>query len=238
MLNQPKFLLSLEHHLPKIPQIETPTPVTIEVYTRAIGKAMSKAIDDSTPWKRPSPWAKSYFTQECKEAIHTKQQCRHRIDRLRKSGQTVPDNIIMQFTSARKQAKSLIRKTIRREHQDKVTKATENMQSVWKLVRWASNRDTSFQVYTPPIQGPNGLEFEPKSKAEIMANAFFPIPPPANLINLASSVYMKHEQTPSITREEITSSVIKMAKGKAAGPDDIPSEVLQAGLSLLLDHLD
>lgn len=70
-----------------------------------------------------------------------------------------------------------------------------------------------------------------------MADAFFPIPPPADLNDLTASEYCEKEQTSPIIKEEVTTSVTRLAKGKTAGPDEVPAEVLQAGLSVLLDHL-
>lgn len=61
-----------------------------------------------------------------------------------------------------------------RNHRERVQEATESSQGLWKLAKWARNREQR-QPFTPPLRYDNGpLKTEIKDKVELLKASFFP----------------------------------------------------------------
>ena len=150
----------------------------------------------------------------------------------------VPESELEELRIARRAAKSALSSSLTKDHREKVIKASENMGSVWRLAKWAKNRNTSFQAYTPPIEGPDGLIYEPEKKAKLFANTFFPVPPAPDLSDIdPHHTYNEKAGWTEITQQEVERAVKNLANNKAPGPDEIPSEIIKKAISVLLEPL-
>ena len=113
---------------------------------------------------------------------------------------------------------------------------------MWKLAKWAKNRETPYDPQTPTLQcdplesKSSGTASTPKEKAEVFARAFFPIPPEADLGDISGFIYPESVPMPPITKV-IESAIKHVPSNKVPGPDDIPNRVLKTHLPELLEHL-
>lgn len=189
--------------------------------TKAVVEALLKAIDEAVPWTTPtssSRFARSKFNEECKSAVVRKLRLRRQIWKRRLDGST-PKALLEEYRQARNKAKQLIRKNLQQNHRDKVTEAAKDMQKVWKLVKWAKNRDTPYAAYTPPMKLDGVITQNPQRKARALAESFFPTPPQADLSDTEHYEYPPPLETPPITSDEITAVFKRVPKNKAPGPD-------------------
>ena len=53
----------LEQYLPKLPTLKTITCAGIDKYTTELIKAITKAVEETTPRKRPSPYSKQWWNE-------------------------------------------------------------------------------------------------------------------------------------------------------------------------------
>lgn len=105
-----------------------------------------------------------------------------------------------------------------------------------------------FQIRIPLIstdrainnRSPSGSSAESNSeKATLLAQTFFPIPPPAEHIDTLRFDYpLPCVQSVPITQDEIRSTVLLLSPYSAAGPSGIPNIVIQKCLNLLISHLE
>ena len=77
-----------------------------------------------------------------------------------------------------------------------------------------------------------------EEKAQVLAKAFFPPPPPNPLAGADCSSYPTDvPNLPGITRDQIRRHAAKLSPYKAPGPDGIPNIVLTRCIDALLEHI-
>ncbi|QIW96748.1 hypothetical protein AMS68_002266 [Peltaster fructicola] len=81
------------------------------------------------------------------------------------------------------------------------------------------------------------LAYEPEEKAQLLKEAFFPTPPPADLSILNDFNYQMAEKMEPVTVEEVERAIQRAVAGKAPGPDEIPNQCLHWILKPLARYL-
>jgi hypothetical protein len=206
---------------------------SIDRYVHSIIDALKTGIDTSTPWLNPSPRSIPGFSQECKDICIEVQQLRRRWQ------QTRLEDDYEAYREARNRKGRHIKKTLRDTHRLKVAEASTSKSGLWKLVKWAKNRQNAAAACTPALVRPNGeLAHQPEEKAEIFRQTFFPPPLEADLSDINGYEYPLPNECPRITIPEIERAVRRAAPNKAPGNDDIINGILQQTLDILLPHLE
>lgn len=182
-----------------------------------------RAIEESTPWARPSQWSNSDFGPECREMVKTVRALRRRYTQTHD-----PDDWIY-YTIARNEKKRLVGKALKIGHRRRVQKATEaGPRGMWRLAKWARSRRGAYeQGITPTLISPSGRRAETvEDKAELFQEAFFPEPPPADLSDITDQhQYPEPIPLPKIERHEIETAIRATPPDKAPGEDGIPNSL-------------
>jgi hypothetical protein len=128
---------------------------------------------------------------------------------------------------------------LRQIHREKIEKAAESADSMWKVAKWARSRKTQTPNITPEFRDPatGRRAASPEEKAKLLKETFFPIPPEANTDDITHQTYTNQRKMPPIITGEIEEAVKEAAPLKAAGPDGIPNKVIQAALPQIKIHL-
>jgi len=205
---------------------------SIDSYVTSIVTALDAGIDASTPWSNPCPRSISGFNQECKDVCTEVQRLRRRWQRTRQ------DDDYEAYRQARNKKGRHIRKALRDTHRQRVEDASSSQSGLWKLVKWAKNRNNTSQACTPALAGPDGVRAgRPEEKAELLRQSFFPPPPQADLSDIEGYEYPPPLECPEITLPEIERAVRRASPNKAPGADGITNSILQQTLDILLPNL-
>lgn len=130
------------------------------------------------------------------------------------------------YRQARNHKARLIRKTLRDHHRRRIKDATSSTEGLWKIARWARNREPR-STCIPPLQRPDGqMETDATKKLDLFRQAFFPPPPEVDLEDTKDHIYPEPLHFPPITLEEITRAIRHMPGNKAPGKDTISSHLL------------
>lgn len=70
-----------------------PKKISLELCIKTLVEAISKALENATPWTYPMFHAKSHITGEVKEVIDRKIRIRHHIDRQFRKISQVPKHL-------------------------------------------------------------------------------------------------------------------------------------------------
>ncbi|KAI3184976.1 hypothetical protein DTO027I6_9891 [Penicillium roqueforti] len=201
-------------------------PQNIEAQCEKLLEVVQSAIEDSTPWAKPSAWSNSDFDDECKAAVKKVRRLRRRHTR------TKDPYDWMCYSEARNKKTRLVQKTLSRAHRRRVQQVIEDgPQGMWRLAKWARNRDGAYEKgITPSLkvqdpQAPGTLAETIEQKAEAFRTAFFPQPPPACLSDTVSFQYPPPIEFPPVTAQEIQEAVRGAKAGKAPGEDGIPNSL-------------
>lgn len=98
----------------------------------------------------------------------------------------------------------LIQKTLEQEHRAKIKDAVTKENGIWRLVKWAQNREGLTSKPVPALRKPDvGLAERLEEKLDILRKAFFPKPPEADLSDINGFSYPPGTLWPDITEEEV-----------------------------------
>ena len=204
----------------------------IDEQVRSIVTALQSGIDVSTPWSNPCPRSVSGFDEECKDICHEVQQLRRQWQRTRL------EDDYEAYRVARNKKGRRIQKLLRNTHRQRVEEASSSESGLWKLVKWAKNRQTVTPTCTPTLRKPEGgLARHAEEKAETLRQSFFPPPRRADLSDIDGYEYPPPITCPEITETEIKRAVRKAAPNKTPGTDDIPNGILHQTLDIILPTL-
>ncbi|OQD66240.1 hypothetical protein PENANT_c371G10633, partial [Penicillium antarcticum] len=124
----------------------------IEAECKELLEAVQSAIEDSTPWAKPSAWSNPDFDEACKATVNVVRRLRRRHTR------TKDPYDWMCYSEARNRKTRLIKKTLSRAHRRRVQQVIEDgPQDMWRLAKWARNRDGAYEKGITPslkIQDP------------------------------------------------------------------------------------
>ncbi|KAI9035708.1 uncharacterized protein KD926_002959 [Aspergillus affinis] len=120
----------------------------------------------------------------------------------------------------------VLARALRQGHRTWVRKATEaGPRGMWRVARWARNRDASGGL-VPTLKTPdNGLAQTAEQKVEVFRKVFFPYLPPADFSDIPTTSLPQQLDFPDLAEHEVLRCIRKAPPDKAPGPDGIPNKV-------------
>ena len=217
---------NLPTYLPNILDPEHATPDTLDQYAEDLTAAITKALQETTPRKRPSPFSKRWWNEDLTKQRREVNQCRRRYQRSR------DDRDREEWKNRQQQYFGDIKKAKQKTWRNFVEKADEK--TIWKVKKYMESVPTS--TYIPTL---NSYATSNEEKTKEFKEAFFPPPPPANLMDIRETVEYPESVACSshITMHQLQKAVDKTAPDKAAGPDEISNRVLKESFTELQHHL-
>ena len=197
----------------------------VDRFADELTTAISKAVKETTPRKRPCPHSKRWWTAELTAL-------RREANRLRNTYRRTKLNI--DKVAWRKKANHYMRK-IAQAKKDKWREFVKgaSQQSIWQVKRYVTN--IPVPSFVPTLDGHAASHGQ---KVELLQKGFFPQPPPAVLEDISKSAYPQEVPfAPEITIWQVREAVARLAPDKAPGPDEITNRVLKNSLSSIEDHI-
>ena len=182
---------------------------------------VNTTLEEMVPRAKPSPYAKRWWTKELSQLRHQLTVLRNRITTRRRRGQDTSHARLLVFQA-------------RKTYFDKMDlqKATH-----WKeFLNDASNvwnvnhviKGTSITVQVPTLCKNGRTAQQDKDKAEMLMEAFFPVPPMPEPPNQESNRPPRGIKVPyQITLQEATKAIFASNPKKAAGVDGLTFKVWQ-----------
>lgn len=186
-----------------------------------IVQTIDKAIEHHCPESRVCPRSVPGWTPEIKAAqMHARRLCQ-RFQLLR------TEEAWEEYRAARNLKGRLIKKLLRKNHWERIQEATETPSGLWKLAKWARNRQPR-QSFTPPLrEGLGPMKTQIDEKIALLKENFFPRMKEADLSDLQDYNYPEPVDWPPFTPREVQVALSSVATRKAPGPDGIPNLVLK-----------
>ncbi|OHW97034.1 reverse transcriptase [Colletotrichum incanum] len=209
------------------------TKTALDGYVEATVEAISTAIEASVPAKAPSPKSRTGWTEECANTLAEAKRLR----RVYSEQQT--EESWETYREARNRKGHVIRKALQRAHREAVETAAESPASLWRVTKWARNRQNQSPTVTPEIKKPNTTQIAttPGEKAALFKETFFPPPPEANLGDIDNASYSNQIILPLISESEVEEAIQEAAPLKAPGPDGVTNKALQIARPWITPHL-
>ncbi|KAJ5667630.1 hypothetical protein N7507_003494 [Penicillium longicatenatum] len=206
---------------------------------------IQQGVQQSTPWARPSAWAKPGWTPECSHIIKETRQSFRRWKTARKRHQSNIENehlydtcldLHEEYRTNRNKKGKTIKKALRDGYRSWIQDTIKaGPRGLWRVSKWARNRDQSGGgSIIPSLQKFDGSLAEiDEQKAELLRDTFFSKPPEADLSDIQqqsqtqsqSHPFNNQISFPSITEQEIRDAIHRTPPDKAPGPDGIPNRV-------------
>jgi hypothetical protein len=140
-LDTEKFCEELKHLLP--PRRRPRTRPALDAYTQELVDAIRKAADKVLPLRKPSSKAREGWDATCTEALAE-------TERLRRVYTRRPITATWElYREARNRKTRVVRKALRQAHRDRVELAAASPESLWKIAKWARNRENQPPSVTP-----------------------------------------------------------------------------------------
>ncbi|KAI1829300.1 hypothetical protein DTO027I6_9813 [Penicillium roqueforti] len=194
----------------------------IEAKCQELMGAIQTAIEDSTPWVKPSAWSNPDFDDACKVAVKE-------VRRLRRRTRTKYPYDWMCYSEARNRKTRLVKKTLSRAHQRRVQQVIEDgPQDMWRLAKWARNREGAYEKgITPSLEYriPKCLELSRKQWSKKQRHSGLPSSPNPRQPIYPTQTHSSTHSTPAVTAQEIQEAVRGAKAGKAPGRDGIPNSL-------------
>ncbi|KID81777.1 pol-like protein [Metarhizium guizhouense ARSEF 977] len=220
--------------LRNLPPLRRPrTRGALDQYEGEMVAALQNAIETAVPQRIWSPKARRGWDEECTRVLAEAKRLR-RLHNLYHTDETWEA-----YRKARNHKGRVIKKALRRGHRENVEKASESPEALWKMARWARNRNAPAPEVTPALQHPDTLQMtsDTAEKADIFRRAFFPCPPEADISDIEGAVYPERIDMPAITEQEVERAIREASPLKAPGPDSIPNKALQLVTTWIKPHL-
>ncbi|KAK0367942.1 zinc knuckle [Colletotrichum limetticola] len=143
------------------------------------------------------------------------------------------------YRTARNKKGRIIKKALQQAHREAVETAAESPRSLWKIAKWARNRQSQPPTVTPEIRNPNTSQVAatPEEKAALFKETFFLPPPEANLEDIDNASYSNQIGLPPVSESEVEDAIQEAAPLKAPGPDGITNLALQVARPWITPHL-
>jgi exonuclease III len=230
-VDEKRFKSAIVNNLP--PRRRPRTRGALDRYLGELVTVLQNAIDEAVPQRIWSPKSKRGWDEECTRALTETKRLR-RIYSLYHMDETWEA-----YRAARNNKGRVIKIALRRAHRENVEKASKSPDALWKLAKWARNRNTQAPEVTPTIQNPDTLQMvsDPAKKAEIFREAFFPAPREAELGDIEGATYPDRIAMPPITEQEVGRAIQEASPFKAPGPDGILNKALQLAATWIKPHL-
>ncbi|RFU23573.1 hypothetical protein B7463_g12765, partial [Scytalidium lignicola] len=199
------------------------SPAEIDSAVAGIIKALNKGIEEAVPEAKITQFSRPGFTSDVKEAIRNLKNANRRKQRY------PTEENFKAFQEARAKRDKAISKCNRQLHRDRVSNVRDEV-SLWRLAKWAKNREAPRVAYTPDIRRKDKTMAEDlQGKCKAFREVHFPKPPEANLEDIEGFRYPQSRgDWPEITEWEVTEALRHVPPDKAPGGDGIPNRVLKA----------
>ena len=161
------------------------TPRQIDEAVEHFIDIINRAVEESTPWARPSQYANPSFTGECREAVKETRRL------FRRYIATHSEEDWEVYRLARNQKGRIVKRALRSGFREFVKEAIgQGPQGLWRMSKWARNRgqDQGSSIM-PPLNTANGTTAESTDeKVQALREAFFPTPPEADLSDITKFI--------------------------------------------------
>ena len=210
-----------------LPEIITshPTPAILDQYAADITDAIQRAISDTTPRKRPSPFSKRWWNEDLtklRREANAKRR-RYQITRSILSRE--------EWREKRNEYKQEIRNAKEMRWKEFVEEADER--TIWMVKKFIDA--PTVPHFIPTINKAMSNE----EKADEFRSEFFPPPPPADISDiLTTNTYPPPVPCEGdITMLQLERAISKLSPDKAPGPDEITNRVLKRAFTTIQYHL-
>lgn len=186
----------------------------LEDETQYTTTTITQALEELVPRARESPYNKRWWTRELTGLRDEYTTRRNRVTTLRRRGDDTE--------KARKLASSARRtfhNAIDRQKRDHWKDFLDDPENIWKAARYAKRRETTTQM-PDLVEGEERAKTDTR-KAEILMEAFFPIPPEPEGDSRYHRRPGQSPDWPELTMHEIETAIFKSSQDKAPGPDEI-----------------
>lgn len=224
----------------KVPNLPVNTDEQIDARICELTRAITDAVDKSTPWARVGTVSKDYWTEECDVTTREARRAFHEMVR------DPTAYTELRYHHARNQKVTTIRKAQRDGFRTRIAETIEKGQGLGRLMKWAKERAASPKTLPqlPPlvVNNPTGSQprvaITPLEKTQALRDHFFPPAIEADLSDINNSIYPPPIDIPEeISEQELQDALQWVAKDKAPGPDRIPNRVLKAAQEWLTPRL-
>jgi ribonuclease HI len=205
---------------------------TLDNATEELIRNITEAATKTTPKLNLSKYSREGWNKECKEIQMDTRRKRREAQRSEDPGTWEEYRIL------RNQKGRLIKKTRQMEHRERVEQATADPRGLWKLAKWARNRESPIGRISK-LQTPQGtLTDEPLQKAKILSKKFFP-PPPAEVDteDIRRFQYTTPKELGPITQQEIKEAIKGTSPDKAPGPDGLTNRVIHHAMEAIMPQI-
>jgi hypothetical protein len=196
--------------------------------SRIYGKTITQVLEELVPRAKKSPYNKWWWTRELIGLRDEFTARRNRVTTLRRSGEDTK--------RARKLADSARRtfhNVIDRQKQDHWKDFLDKPENVWKAAKYAKRREATNQI-PDLVVGQERAGTDPR-KAEILMEAFFPVPPEPEGRTHYDRQLGQSLEWPELTMHETEKTIFESSQDKAPGPDEITFRVLDLPYHFYLD---
>jgi hypothetical protein len=191
------------------------TEAVIDDFAEQLVQAITKAVQETTPRKRPSPHSKRWWTKE----LSSLRKEANRLRNIYRRTKHEEDKVIWR-AKADEYAKEIEHATTSK-WKEYVNNA--NNKTIWQIKKYITNTPTP--TFVPTLDDEAASHDQ---KVTVLRKAFFPEPPPADLTDIPSAAYP--QEVPfevQITLRQIREAINRLAPDKAPGPDEISNRVLK-----------
>jgi hypothetical protein len=219
-MNVEKFLTFVSANLRMICLPEKPTPHEIDNTVDRLIDIVQQAAQTSTPWAKPSAWARQGWTPECTEAIKASRR------QYRRYMRTHDDEDWKEYTLARNAKGKVIKRAMKRGFRRWVPDTVDRgPRGLWKVSKWARTRDKSTGSNIPTLRSQEGPAETNQQKVKLLRQVFFPSPPAADLSDIDPTLHPNQLTFPAISQQEIIDAIKRAPSDKAPGEDGISNRV-------------
>lgn len=132
--------------------------------------------------------------------------------------------------------KRTIKKTLQAYHRERVEQATRDPNGLWRISKWATNREGR-TIVIPPLKRKDGTIIDSyEGKVSALRQTFFAEPDPPDLTDIIYPV-AKLEIMLFITEQEVHKAITKTSPDKVLEPDGILSRILVLVALYIAKHL-
>ncbi|OGE48027.1 hypothetical protein PENARI_c033G04144 [Penicillium arizonense] len=212
-----KFVAANLQQMPLLQNLNTPQQIDTAV--DHLIEIINRAVEESTPWARPSQYANPAFTSECRQAVKETRRL------FRRYTATHSEEDWEIYKSARNEKGRVIKKALRTGFREFVKEAIDRgPQGLWRMSKWARNRGQEQSSIMPPLKTADGIAESTDEKVQALREAFFPTPPDADLSDITNST-KPPIPFPLISKQELTDAIRRAPPNKAPGADGIHNKV-------------
>ena len=219
----------IKAHLPNLEnfKLDKPTAKNVDKLAKETTQAIAKAIEETTPRKKPSPFSKRWWNDELTEQRKIANKSRNI---YRRTGRNEDKE---KWKKERNEYHNSIKQAKVKTWRDFVSTADET--TIWQVKKYMDTIPTT--TYIPTLQGGAATNDQ---KTESFQKAFFPPPPNANTEDINEATIHQYWQVTcdfQITEQQLQRAIDKLAPNKAPGPDEVPNKVLKKSYKEIRHHL-